>query len=417
MTSPASPGGFVVANPGALPWLEAAGGALVRAGALGRYHAPVIIGPKAESLIRTLPRTLAESLMGELHRRSLPPILRTQAVRRTATSSELLRLAAVRSRLPSSVSTRMLRHHARFFDLQVSRQLVASDLGVLVAAGSARRTLARATQLGVASFLDCSIAHHRTTISLLREEARLVPEFAPTLPSIRILEAMSAELDSELVLADRMLSFSTFETQSFVEAGIDRAHIIQIPPGVDLDLFRPRPRIDDGVFRILFVGQITQRKGISYLLEAFRLARIPRSELVLAGAPYGTTGPWAGTAHVRHRPAVARSELPAAYSISDVYVMPSIVEGSCLTALEAMASGLPIVVSANTGTPDVIEEGREGHVVPIRDSEAIAERLRELYADPDRRRHMGVAARRRAEQLSWEHYGQRVAHELRAATQ
>lgn len=412
MTLAASPGKFVVANPGALPWLEAAGSALAQAGALRRYHAPVMVGPKAEAIAHALPRTLAEPFVRELSRRSLPAALRTRAARRTATSSELLRLAAVRSRLPSSVGTWMLRHHARFFDARVSRQLLATDRGVLGAAGAARRTLASATKLGVAGFLDCSLAHHRTTIALLREEARLVPEFARTLPPIQILDAMSAELDRELMLAHRMLSFSTFETQSFVEAGVDHARIIQIPPGVDVDLFRPRPRSDDGTFRVLFVGQITQRKGVSYLLEAFRLARIPRSELVLAGAPYGTTRPWAGTAAVRHAPAVAQSQLPAVYAAADVYVMPSIVEGSCLTALEAMASGLPVVVSENTGTPDVIDEGREGHVVPIRDAEAIAERLRELHADPDRRRQMGAAARQRAEGLSWERYGERVAEAL-----
>jgi glycosyltransferase involved in cell wall biosynthesis len=286
---------------------------------------------------------------------------------------------------------------------------------VLAVSAAAGRTLRRAVALGVPGFLACPLAHHRLTIELLRDEARRAPEFATTLPSPAILERMSATLDAELELAHRVLTLSTFETCSYVERGVDPVRIVQLPPGVNGDLFRPRPRAEDGAFRVLFVGQLTQRKGLSYLLDAFRLAAIPRSELLLVGAPQSRRRPWTTVEAVRHLPPLPQSELPLVYAAADVYVMPSIVEGSCLTALEAMASGLPVVVSENTGTPDVIEEGREGHVVPIRDPHAIAERLRELHSDPDRRHRMGTAARRRAEGLSWERYGQLVAEALGAA--
>jgi len=208
-----------------------------------------------------------------------------------------------------------------------------------------------------------------------------------------------------------VLTLSSFETRTFVEAGVDPEKIVQIPPGVDVQLFRPAPRAEDGVYRILFVGQLTQRKGLSYLFDGFERAGLPQAEILLVGQRLGPLPP---RERVRVTRAVAQSRLPPIYATADVFVMPSIVEGSCLTALEAMACGLPVIVSEHTGTNDLIKDGREGFVVPIRDPDAIAERLRVLHADPDRRRDMGRAARARAEQYTWRRYGDRVTEALAA---
>jgi glycosyltransferase involved in cell wall biosynthesis len=193
---------------------------------------------------------------------------------------------------------------------------------------------------------------------------------------------------------------------------VDEEKLVVCPLGVNLDLFHPRQRPDDDVFRIVFVGQITQRKGISYLVEAFRRASIPRSELVLVGRPIGSADPWARIPGVRHIPLMPRTQLPAVYANADVYVLPSLVEGFGLTALEAMASGLPVVLSEHTFGSDIVTDGVDGYVVPIRDPESIAERLRLLAADPDRRREMGRAARSRAEEHPWEEAGRRFAEAI-----
>jgi glycosyltransferase involved in cell wall biosynthesis len=106
--------------------------------------------------------------------------------------------------------------------------------------------------------------------------------------------------------------------------------------------------------------------------------------------------------------AVALRELPAIYHAADVFVLPSLVEGFPLTALMAMACGLPVIVSEHTFGEDVVRDGIDGYVTRIRDGEAIADRLRYLYENPDRRELMAAAARQRAEQFSWERYGERI---------
>ena len=110
--------------------------------------------------------------------------------------------------------------------------------------------------------------------------------------------------------------------------------------------------------------------------------------------------------HLSHRP---RNDLPKVYAGADVYVLPSLFEGFLVTALEAMACGLPVIVSEHTFAHDVIEDGVNGYVIPIRDKEAIAERLRHLHSNPRLREEMGQAARRTAERFTWRRYGERIA--------
>jgi glycosyltransferase involved in cell wall biosynthesis len=202
---------------------------------------------------------------------------------------------------------------------------------------------------------------------------------------------------------------STFQARTFEDVGVDSSKLIVTPLGVDLDMFYPRPRADDGLFRVLFVGQITQRKGISYLLEAATRAALPDAELLLVGTPVGGGRPWEEYPRVRHLPHCRRAHLPSVYASADVYVLPSLVEGFPLTALEAMASGLPVVVSENTFGSDVVTDGDDGFIVPIRDADAIADRLKFLHASPEDRKRVGLAARRRATDFSWASYGDRVA--------
>ena len=402
--------GVVVGNPGSLPWLGPLAAGLERAGLLRELVVAIQESTGVRSpLVRLLPPPLGRMLRRELARRRLPDNVPAAKVRTEATLTELLTVAARRSPAGEKVVDAVIRLHGRHYDRRLARHVRRGDSGVVVAWGAALATLERARELGVPSYLDYPIAHHAVAAAILAEEALLVPAFAATLQFHDLPESQRARLDAEIAAADRVIVLSSFQKRTFVEAGVDPERLLLVPLGVDLELFAPQEHGDSDGFRILFVGQIGQRKGISYLLDAFRSCGIDGAELVLAGNVVGTDLPWREQPGVRHVPHRRRWELPELYASADVFVLPSLVEGFPQTAIEAMACGRPVIVSENTFGDDVITDGVDGFVVPIRDAAAIAERVRLLADDPSLRADMGLAARRRAEDFAWERYGDRIA--------
>ncbi len=103
---------------------------------------------------------------------------------------------------------------------------------------------------------------------------------------------------------------------------------------------------------------------------------------------------------------MARSEIMRMYDWADVFVMPSICEGSATVTYEALACGLPVVTTSNSGS--VVRDGQDGFVVPIRDSGAIALRLRQLLDNRELLREMSMSARRRGWEFGLESYGARI---------
>jgi glycosyltransferase involved in cell wall biosynthesis len=406
-------GGVVVANPSSTPEATHSAAALAKTGLLSRYHVPLATTPRQERRVGRLPGPVARPILRELRRRALPPAIPPDAARATATFADLRRVLATRLGRPQPARDRLAYRHRAAFDAAVARRLQATDGAIFAIAGAAQRTTARARGLLVPSAVDCPLGHHESVRSLMREEARINPEWAGTLQvhdfPDRLIEAHVEELNN----ADLLLVLSTYSRGTLLERGLDETRIVITPPGVDLELFRPGERVEDGVFRVLFVGQVTQRKGLSYLVDAFERAAVPGSELMLIGEVIGSPEPWVKRPGIRHLAPMPRAELAQQYPQADVFVLPSLAEGFGLTPLEAMASGVPAIVSTNTFADDVINDGEDGFVVPIRDADSIAERIRLLADDPDRRAAMGRAARRRAEQFPWSRYGQRIVELMR----
>lgn len=402
-------GGVVVANPTSIPELVEAASAFGERGLLARYHAPIATTPRQEAVLeRLIPNALSQPILTEFRRRRVPAGVASDRLHRTATATDLARVAVSRlSKAPHRQRQMMHRLHARF-DAGVERRLAREDGALFAALGTAPRALRKAQRLGVPTVVDVPVAHAAWVRHTMREEARLVPEFAVTLQGHDFPDWMLAANEEEFRVADVLLVLSGYERRTLVEHGVDEAKMIHTPLGVDLQLFAPRPRARDGVFRIIFVGQITQRKGLSYLIQAFERAALPASELLLVGPIIGSDAPWRATPGVRHVAPVPRAALPELYATADVYVLPSLVEGFPLTQMEAMAMGLPVIVSEHTSAHDVVTDGQDGFVVPIRDATAIVERLRLLHDDADRCTRMGAAARLRAEDFGWDRYRRRV---------
>jgi glycosyltransferase involved in cell wall biosynthesis len=295
----------------------------------------------------------------------------------------------------------------------------ASGFGCIVAyEGFALPAFEASRQRGDAlRVLNYPVAHHRHRRRVRDEEIEREPAFAATWPGFDDWPHGHEErLDAEIASAHSILVGSEYVADTFAQQGVERERIAVVPYGVDLGVFTPAagPRARDGRFRIIYSGQLTQRKGLSYLLRGYARFRRPDSDLTLVGMPVGDPGalvPYGDLfEHVPHQP---RSALAQRYRDSDVFVLPTLIEGMPLVVVEAMACGLPVIVTAN-GPAGIVRDGIDGFIVPERDEEAVADRLERLHRDPELRQAMGASAAARAREFSWQAYADRALAHLDA---
>ena len=204
---------------------------------------------------------------------------------------------------------------------------------------------------------------------------------------------------------------STFAYRSFVSKGVPEDKLAKIPYGVDLSVFHQVPK-EDEVFRVLYVGAMTLRKGLPYLLEAIAGLRIPGLELWLVGSESSEARRFFGKYEGKFRflGPIPRHQLYWYYSQASVFAIASVEEGLALVQAQALACGLPVIATTNTGAEDLFTNGVEGYIVPIRDPDAIRERIAYLFDHSDERKAMSEAARDRVASLGgWDTYGQRMS--------
>ncbi len=199
-----------------------------------------------------------------------------------------------------------------------------------------------------------------------------------------------------------------------------------VPNGVDLREFRPGAAIpDDGPLRLLCVARLIERKGQGDLITAVeRLASRAhdvRLELVGTGDArdaYEARVRDAGLASkVRFAGYVPREEIHSRYAQAHVFVLPSRNEGMSVATLEAMAAGLPLVVTRTGGTAELVAEGRNGLTFEWGDVDALTAHLAALHDDRATARVMGAASRERAKRFSWDAAAMRYIELLNSLTQ
>jgi glycosyltransferase involved in cell wall biosynthesis len=175
--------------------------------------------------------------------------------------------------------------------------------------------------------------------------------------------------------------------------------------GVDLDFWRPPLEKPEGSpLRFIYAGQLSLRKGIPLLLEAWEAAALHNAELELVGMwQLAESRRRALPRGVSWRPACSREALRERYRVADVFVFPSFFEGFGLVLLEAMACGLPAIASEATAGPDVLTASC-GRLVPTGDMEALVESMRWFELHRDQLPGLSRSARGQAERCTWEGY-------------
>ncbi len=209
----------------------------------------------------------------------------------------------------------------------------------------------------------------------------------------------------EFDLANYIVVQSDFVARTLIDRGIEAGKVVTIPRAADCERFSPLPGEPPArPFRVIYVGEASIRKGIRYLIEAWRRLKLRDAELLIVGSVHDEVKPWLATLPpdptIRFTGFVPDPE--RCYQESSVFALPSLIEGSAKVTYEAMACGLPAIVTPNAGSP--VRDGVDGYVVPIRDIAAIEEKIRLLYDDEERRRMMGRQARARALEFTWDRY-------------
>ena len=360
---------------------------------------------RAARLADALPARWRQRVVRELKRRAHPGV--DPARVRLLAGPELAYVALNRFGLAPGPLARVVGWRDEIFDRWVAAHIRRERPRIVVGHDSSTLLSFRAARdVGAVTVLNQVTGHIEAALRLFREEAERAPEFAEGLavPPAWIIERCRREA----LEADRVLVPSDYVRATLVERGTPPERIAVLPYGVDIERFRPQPRRDRGTFRLLFVGNLSQRKGIKYLLDAVRRLNLPNAEVLLVGRIVGSASALAPYADLfRHVPHVPYHEVHRLYADADLFVYPSLHEGSAFATYEALASGLPVIATPNTGS--VVRDGLDGYLVPPRDVDALMSRIDELYRDPARRAAMGASARRRAEEFTWGAYRERLA--------
>ena len=233
------------------------------------------------------------------------------------------------------------------FDTGASRGLTEAEI-VQGGASFCLKTLRRARKYGAITIVDRGNSHIKYQNRILKEEyEKFKVKVEPfQLPHPKIIEKEVQEYQE----ADYIAIPSLFVKRSFIEEGVHESKLILNQYGVDLSMFKPAPK-SDAVFRIIFGGGLSLRKGTHYLLRAFFELNLPNSELLLIGAVNDEIKPFLSKypKNVRQMSYRPLKELYKTYATGSIFCLPSLEEGGGMVQHQAMACGLPVIGTTNSG--------------------------------------------------------------------
>jgi glycosyltransferase involved in cell wall biosynthesis len=272
----------------------------------------------------------------------------------------------------------------------------------------------RAKALGKRIVLDQSIGHPLAKERIYSGLRSRFPAWTTSVvpKSTVCLEAERMEHD----FADLIVAPSGFVRDTLVNEDVAGEKIRIIPFGTDLKLFHPAPaRVEDERRPVifLFVGILNARKGLPVLLEAWTKIEAPNAELWLVGggqipAEVITTLP--NTVKILGRR--SKQEVAELMRQADVFVFPSFFEGLAQVQVEALASGLPVIGTLESGATEVVNQGENGFIVAAGDVDSLAQRLTQVIRGGDCVKKMRIRVAEGRHKLGWNAYGERWAKVL-----
>ena len=292
------------------------------------------------------------------------------------------------------------------FDRLVQRKLKNCDI-FIGWSGGVGESLQYAKTHGAVTVLERGSTHILYQHKILQEEFALQGFENQQAVHPKIIEN---ELN-EYQLADYIAIPSSFVKQTFLQYGVPEEKLFVNYYGANFKLLGALPEKPEE-FVVIFCGSGGYRKGLHYLLQAFDELKLPKAKLLVIGHI---------EKHFRHEikkyqhaqiqfiGSLNPSQLIEQFSKGQVFCLPSLEEGMALVLLQAMACGLPVICTPNTGAQDILQDGKEGFLIPMRSVEAIKEKLQKLYENRDLCNSMGESSRVSVQgNFTWDAYGERA---------
>ena len=294
---------------------------------------------------------------------------------------------------------------SREFDRRVARKITQADL-FIGWSSSSLNSIRKAKSLGMTTVVERGSSHMLHQTEIFEQEASLFGSSKYMIHS-QIIKTSLKEYDE----ADYISIPSQYVKNTFIKHGIPASKLIQIPYGVNLEKFYPVQK-GDNTFRFIHCGRLDLGKGVHYLLQAFTELNLPDAELWLVGSIDPEMNDIIEQYHsenIVYHGYKPETELRWFYSQCNVFCLASIEEGLAMVQGQAMACGLPIITSENTGGSDLIVEGEHGFTVPIRDVEELKSKMQYMYDHQEQAKTMGEQAKERIHKLfTWNNYGSKI---------
>jgi len=304
--------------------------------------------------------------------------------------------------LPESVVAPIQYETYRVFDRWVAGLIARSRFDVVIAyENTALLTFQAAKKIGAKCILDAASLHH------VEQDQHYVSKL-PGAYKARV----DLFKDRELMLADCIFTASSLATRSYVANTPSGKRVKTILLGVDVERFRPGQsyfkKSSRQPFRFIFVGSATAKKGFDLILDCMDvlLSDGLSLELLVAGKidQHLLSGRERLWESIRKYGIISQGELASVLTQAQCLLLPSHFDSFGMVVTEAMASGLPVIVSDMVGAQELVSEGRNGFVVPVGSVDALTRAMRWCVHNPDAVRKMSIAARTTAEQMSWANY-------------
>lgn len=228
-------------------------------------------------------------------------------------------------------------------------------------------------------------------------------------------EKKMSDLKQEILDSQFFLVASDFVKDSLIDLNIKKEQILKVPYGANVQSCICRKEVKKGEqIKFLFAGQVIYRKGITYALEAIGKLN-GKGVLDIVGAYNPKSwfiNKYSNKPYITMFGQVTFDRMQKIYEDSNVFILPSFAEGMAQVGIEAMACGLPVICTYNSGLSDLIIEGQNGFIIPEGDLDALANKMQWFIDNSEKINDMGIVAKESAKYYSWINYEHNIINAL-----